>query len=83
MCLTAVLNPGYKLRYFKDHKWLPEWIDEARRLVTTAWEEHYKPPPPKPPVRPRPVNPGRIRTNVNPPVRPIWTRKLLAVLIMH
>ena len=69
----SVLNPGYKLQYFKDNKWLQEWIDEAVRLVTEAWTSRYKPPPRKPRVKPRPVKPGRMHANTQPPVSTFYT----------
>ena len=64
----AVLNPAYKLQYFKTNEWLDDWIDEAIRLVTEAWKSRYKPPPRKPPVKPRPVKPGQMHANTQPPV---------------
>jgi len=36
-----VLHPQYKLEYFKDAKWEPEWITIAEELVCTQFELSY------------------------------------------
>ena len=69
------------MRYFQEHDWAKDWIAEARRLVTTVWQERYKPAPPKPPVRPRPVNPGRMHANVDPPVRGFFIINITGMLM--
>ncbi|KAJ3504337.1 hypothetical protein NMY22_g17960 [Coprinellus aureogranulatus] len=41
--IAMILHPEYKLQYFTDAGWAPEWITEACKLVTTEWTTHYKP----------------------------------------
>jgi hypothetical protein len=45
LLLDIVLHPELKLDYFKKAKWLPEWIAEARRVITEEWKARYKPTP--------------------------------------
>jgi hypothetical protein len=37
-----VLHPRYKLRYFKQLNWEPEWIEAAASLVRNRWQTVYK-----------------------------------------
>jgi hypothetical protein len=39
----SVLHPEYKLQYFTDAGWAPDWIAEARSLVTMEWTSRYRP----------------------------------------
>lgn len=39
--IAMVLHPQYKLQYFKDAKWEPEWIDTAEELVRTQFDLAY------------------------------------------
>ena len=36
-----MLHPSYKLAYFRERKWRQTWIDRARDLVATEYEDHY------------------------------------------
>ena len=38
-----VLHPAYKTQYFTEHDWLPDWTEEALRLVREEWTKYYKP----------------------------------------
>lgn len=38
---TKVLDPRYKLSYFRDAGWPEEWIKAAETLVRSAYEEDY------------------------------------------
>lgn len=38
----SVLHPGYKLQYFRKHKWPQSWIDEVTKLVQDEWKQ-YRP----------------------------------------
>lgn len=38
-----MLHPKYKLAYFKEAAWEPEWIDTAVDILRDEWETHYKP----------------------------------------
>jgi hypothetical protein len=40
--LLLVLHPKYKLRYFQKAKWQPEWIEEAREIVTRRYKDCYE-----------------------------------------
>ena len=33
------------MQYFTEHDWLPDWIEEALRLVHEEWNKYYKPEP--------------------------------------
>ena len=37
-----MLNPAYKLQYFRKAGWPEDWIEEARRLLTEKWDTKYK-----------------------------------------
>jgi hypothetical protein len=37
----AVLHPGLKLEYFKQHEWEPEWIEQAESLVCETFVGTY------------------------------------------
>ena len=39
----SVLHSRYKLTYFREANWPPEWIDAAVTIIREQWEEHYKP----------------------------------------
>jgi hypothetical protein len=38
---TSVLHPGLKLEYFKQHEWLPEWIEQAESLAREEFIAMY------------------------------------------
>ncbi|EIW52838.1 uncharacterized protein TRAVEDRAFT_87097, partial [Trametes versicolor FP-101664 SS1] len=38
-----VLHPAYKAQYFRDHRWLKEWITVAIDITKEEWNNHYKP----------------------------------------
>lgn len=40
--IAMILHPEYKLQYFTDAGWAPDWIAEARRLITDEWSSHYR-----------------------------------------
>jgi hypothetical protein len=37
--------PDKKLKWFEEHGWEPEAIEEVRQLVIQRWTESYKPVP--------------------------------------
>ncbi|CDO75086.1 hypothetical protein BN946_scf185010.g11 [Trametes cinnabarina] len=39
--IAMVLHPRYKLRYFKDHTWDQDWIDEAREITYNIYTSRY------------------------------------------
>ncbi|TFY73221.1 hypothetical protein EWM64_g10791 [Hericium alpestre] len=39
--IAMVLHPAYKLKYFHDHGWEPEWIETAWQLVRDGWDHSY------------------------------------------
>ncbi|TFK58174.1 hypothetical protein BDN72DRAFT_782419 [Pluteus cervinus] len=39
--IATILNPSFKLAYFKDRKWPTVWIDEAIRVLREEYESHY------------------------------------------
>ena len=39
--LRLVLHPQYKLEYFKNANWEPEWIRTAEEIFRTQFELHY------------------------------------------
>ncbi|KAJ3720860.1 hypothetical protein C8R42DRAFT_735539 [Lentinula raphanica] len=41
--IAMVLNPTYKLEYFRGPKWSQEWIDAALYVTCAAWEKDFKP----------------------------------------
>ena len=41
--LTLVLNPKYKLTYFRAKKWPQDWIDAALTVLRDHWTTYYKP----------------------------------------
>jgi hypothetical protein len=41
ICL-AVLHPGLKLEYFRQHEWDDEWIDTAENLVREEYLINYQ-----------------------------------------
>jgi len=47
-----VLHPGMKLKYFCNHNWEAEWIEEAERLVQTKYVEQYEQQADKAPTTP-------------------------------
>jgi hypothetical protein len=38
-----VMCPNKKLKWFEDHGWALEAVEEVRQLVVKRWEESYKP----------------------------------------
>jgi hypothetical protein len=38
-----VLNPKYKLSYFRTKDWEEEWIDAALKVLHDQWTTYYKP----------------------------------------
>ncbi len=40
---VIVMHPCYKLDYFREHEWEPEWIDRCYEIVWDVWKKHYKP----------------------------------------
>jgi hypothetical protein len=39
--MLAVLHPGLKLEYFRQHEWEPEWIEQAKSLVREVFVGMY------------------------------------------
>ncbi|KAJ8085640.1 hypothetical protein PM082_004458 [Marasmius tenuissimus] len=39
--IAMILHPQYKLSYFRDLKWEPEWINEAHQITLEAYQNHY------------------------------------------
>lgn len=37
------MHPKHKLTYFNKEGWLPEWKEEAKRLLREHWDTWYKP----------------------------------------
>ncbi|KAK0430951.1 hypothetical protein EV421DRAFT_1720996, partial [Armillaria borealis] len=40
-----VMHPSFKMEYFHDQKWEPEWIECCFKIVCGIWNKHYKPAP--------------------------------------
>src|SRR5271156_1553799 len=40
---VSVLNPKFKLQYFKNENWPQEWIDTAVEVLRDHWNLYYKP----------------------------------------
>ncbi len=40
---SSVLHPRYKLNYFRNQNWLPEWIKTAKQSAQDTWKLYYKP----------------------------------------
>ena len=38
----AVLHPGLKLEYFRQHEWDDEWVDVAENLVREEYAVNYQ-----------------------------------------
>ena len=41
-CITMVLHPGMKLKYFHKQKWPSEWIEEVEHLVQEEYVAKYE-----------------------------------------
>ncbi|SJL18671.1 uncharacterized protein ARMOST_22268 [Armillaria ostoyae] len=40
---AMILHPRYKLNYFRNQNWLPEWIKTAKQSARDTWKLYYKP----------------------------------------
>ena len=40
--IKPVLHPQYKLEYFKNAEWEPEWINTAENLLRTQFRSYHK-----------------------------------------
>jgi hypothetical protein len=40
--IAMVLHPGMKLEYFRQHKWLDEWIEQAENMVREEYIGSYE-----------------------------------------
>ncbi|KAF8991788.1 hypothetical protein BDQ17DRAFT_1254536, partial [Cyathus striatus] len=40
--IAMILHSQYKLQYFKNTGWQPEWITTAKELLCTQFELHYR-----------------------------------------
>ncbi|KAJ3549237.1 hypothetical protein NM688_g5201 [Phlebia brevispora] len=40
---AMMLHLSYKLEYFRQHEWLPEWIRTAEDILRDQWAIYYKP----------------------------------------
>jgi hypothetical protein len=41
---TTVLHPGLKLKYFRQHEWKKEWIEQAERILHEEYAASYEKP---------------------------------------
>ena len=39
------MHPKYKLAYFRQQKWEPEWVETARELARDHYNKFYRPSP--------------------------------------
>ncbi len=37
-----MMHPAYKMEYFREKEWEPEWIDKCYNIVRSVWKQHYK-----------------------------------------
>ncbi len=37
------MHLAYKIQYFHDQDWEPEWVDRCFEIVWEIWTKHYKP----------------------------------------
>ncbi|PBK60315.1 hypothetical protein ARMSODRAFT_898268 [Armillaria solidipes] len=40
--VIVVMHPAYKMEYFQEKEWEPEWIDKCYDIVWSVWKQHYK-----------------------------------------
>ncbi|SJL16303.1 uncharacterized protein ARMOST_19823 [Armillaria ostoyae] len=41
--MAMIMHPSFKIEYFHDQKWEPEWIEWCFEIVHEIWNKHYKP----------------------------------------
>ncbi|PBK66621.1 hypothetical protein ARMSODRAFT_854438, partial [Armillaria solidipes] len=41
--MAMMMHPAYKMEYFQEKEWEPEWIDKCYNIVWSVWKQHYKP----------------------------------------
>ena len=42
LCCQIAMCPNKKLKWFEEHRWEPDAIEEAQQLVVCCWAESYK-----------------------------------------
>lgn len=43
LTLLLVLDPRYKLEYFRDANWVDDWVSTSEEVVRTIFEARYLP----------------------------------------
>ncbi|SJK96756.1 uncharacterized protein ARMOST_00001 [Armillaria ostoyae] len=41
--MALMMHPAYKIEYFHEQNWEPEWVDRCFEIVREVWNKHYKP----------------------------------------